>query len=327
MGDIALVQNGPARKAPQGQNGRSQVLEGTLMNGAQSAAYPGTNMSSILTNNSAMVALQTLRNTNANLAQTQEQISTGKKVGSAKDNAAVWAVSKQMEVDVSAFKVINDSLGTAEATVSTGMAGAKRVTDLLNQMKDLAAGAMTDGTDFGEVQDLIAKKATEITSAINGSQLNGINLLKTDIGNGSATSTGTFTALASLDRANGGATTTANTITVDSVDFEAGIDVAGLTPITDQTTAATALGQIEALLDIAIEGTADLGAAAANISSQREFVSSLTDSLKTGIGSLVDTNMEEASARMQALQTQQQLGVQSLSIATQSQQSILSLFR
>ena len=280
-------------------------------------------MTSILTNTGAMVALQSLRSTNANLAETQSQISTGKKVNDAKDNAAVWAVSKQMEVDVSAFKVINDTLGTAEATVGTAMAGADRVTDLLNQMKDLAAGAMTDGTDFGEVDNAMQKKIAEITSAINGSQLNGINLLKTDIGNGSAN----FTALASLDRANGGSVTTANNIVVASADFQTSIQGATVTTITDQASAATALGEIEALIDIAIEGTAKLGASAANISSQRDFVSSLTDSLKNGIGSLVDANMEEASARLQALQTQQQLGVQSLSIANQAPQTILSLFR
>lgn len=281
-------------------------------------------MSSILTNNGAMVALQSLKSINSNLAETQEQISTGKKIGSARDNAAIWAVSKQMEIDVSAFKVINDSLGIAESTVNTAMAGAGRVTDLLNQMKDLATGAMTDGTDFGEVQNLIAKKVTEISSAINGSQLNGVNLLKADIdGSGSTT----FKALASLDRANGGAVTTPTTIDVATTDLETSIGGATITAITDQATATTALGEIEALIDIAIEKTAELGAAGANIESQREFVSSLTDSLKAGIGSLVDANMEEASARLQALQTQQQLGVQALSIANQAPQSILSLFR
>ncbi len=207
-------------------------------------------MTSILTNNGAMTALATLRATNSSLEQTQNEISTGKKVSSAKDNAAIWAVSKTMETDVSSFKVINDSLGVAESTVSTAMAGANRVTDLLNEMKDLAAGAMTDGTDFGKVQDQIANKIKEITSAINGSQMNGINLLKTDIGNGGAD----YKALASLDRTNGAATTTANEITVTSVDFEADIDLSALTAITDQASAATALGEIEGHLDTAIKG-------------------------------------------------------------------------
>ncbi|WOI56200.1 flagellin [Palleronia sp. LCG004] len=280
-------------------------------------------MTSILTNNGAMTALQTLRATNNSLEATQNEIATGKKVSSAKDNAAIWAVSKTMETDVSSFKVVKDSLGVAESTVSTGLAGAERVADILTQMKDLAAGAMTDGTDFGKVQAQMAKKAEELTSVINGTQMNGINLLKTDIGNGGAT----FSALASLDRTNGTATTTANTITVTSVDFEADIDPTTITGITDATTAGTALGEIEAFLEVAIAGAATLGSAAENISSQKEFIGSLASSLESGIGSLVDADMEEASARLKALQTQQQLGVQSLSIANQAPGAIMSLFR
>ena len=77
-------------------------------------------MSSILTNNSAMVALQTLKGINTNLAKTQDQISTGKNVGSARDNAAIWAISKVMESDVKGFKGIADSLSLGSSTVGVG---------------------------------------------------------------------------------------------------------------------------------------------------------------------------------------------------------------
>ncbi len=283
-------------------------------------------MSSILTNNGAMVALQSLRMTNANLAETQSQISTGKKVATAKDNAAIWAISKTMETDVSSFKTISDSLGVAEATVGVAMAGAERVTDLLNDMKELAAGAMTDGTDFAKIQDQIEKKQAEIDSVIEGSQMNGINLLKTDVdGNGMTQ----FQALASLDRTNGTFTTTANTITINTADLEASMHSTNstTTEITGVASAETALGEIEGLIDTAIKAAAALGSVAKNIEGQREYVDKMSDALKSGIGSLVDANMEEASARLQALQTQQQLGTQSLSIANQAPQSILSLFR
>ncbi|MDG1182253.1 MAG: flagellin, partial [Tateyamaria sp.] len=91
--------------------------------------------------------------------------------------------------------------------------------------------------------------------------------------------------------------------------------------------AITALSGIEALIDTAIDAAASFGSAQGRIETQSDFVSKLSDSLKTGIGSMVDADMEEVSARLQALQTQQQLGVQSLSIANQAPQTILSLFR
>jgi flagellin len=91
--------------------------------------------------------------------------------------------------------------------------------------------------------------------------------------------------------------------------------------------ATSGLAAIEALIDTAIDAAASFGSAQGRIETQSDFVSKLSDSLKTGIGSMVDADMEEVSARLQALQTQQQLGVQSLSIANQAPQTILSLFR
>ena len=95
-------------------------------------------MSSINTNNSAMVALQTLKSINSNLAKTQDEISTGKSVAMAKDNSAVWAISKVMESDVSGFKSISDSLSVGEATVAVASAGAEQIVKVLDEMKSLA---------------------------------------------------------------------------------------------------------------------------------------------------------------------------------------------
>ncbi len=281
-------------------------------------------MSSILTNNGAMVALQTLKGINNDLATTQSQISTGKKIASAKDNAAVWAISKTMETDQSAFKVIQDQLNVGEATVSVGVAGAEQVTELLREMKDLAAGAANDGADFTKIQTDITAKRAQITQVVSASQLNGINLLATDVDGAGGTSYGV---LASLDRSGAGGTTTASSITVAGVDFETAIVGATITGVTNETTAITAIGEIEALINTAIDGAAALGSSAKRIGDQTDFVSKLSDSLKSGIGAMVDADMEETSARLQALQVQQQLGVQSLSMANQAPQSILSLFR
>lgn len=117
-------------------------------------------MSSILTNNGAIVALQTLKSINSNLNKTQEQVSTGKAVNNAQDNAAIWAISKVMETDKSAFNAIQSNLNVAEATVATARTGAEQVANLLQEMKDLAISAGADTADFGKIQtDIAAKKA------------------------------------------------------------------------------------------------------------------------------------------------------------------------
>lgn len=108
-------------------------------------------MSSILTNNGAIVALQTLKSINSNLNKTQEQVSTGKAVNNAQDNAAIWAISKVMETDESAFNAIQSNLNVAEATVATARTGAEQVANLLQEMKDLAISAGADTADFGKI--------------------------------------------------------------------------------------------------------------------------------------------------------------------------------
>ena len=280
-------------------------------------------MSSILTNNGAMVALQTLKGINSNLAKTQDQISTGKKVANAQDNAAVWAISKVMEQDQSSFKTIQSNLNLAESVVTTGRKGAEKVRDLLQEMSDLAASVASDANDYATVNSQIVAKKNQITAIIDASQMNGVNLLKTNPIPGQTD----FSVLASMDRTSGTVATSKVSITVASVDFEADIEAATVTTITDRASALTALGEIEALVNIAKVGAADLGTSAKRINDQSNFVSGLADALKSGVGALVDADMEEASARLQALQTQQQLGIQALSIANQAPQTILALFK
>lgn len=280
-------------------------------------------MSSINTNNGAMVALQTLKKINGDLSQVQESIATGKKVASAKDGSAIWAISKVMESDVAGFKTIKDSLAVGEATIAVASAGAEQISNVLEDMKELATSATSQTADFTKIEAEMAEKAAQITSIVSASQFNGVNLLATDVDGNGGTS---LSVLSSLNRVGSGAPTTAN-ITVAGVDFEANLDMSTRTSITDVATANTALGELETFLQTAINGAAALGASASRIDDQSEFVGKLTDAMKAGIGALVDTDMEEASARLQALQTQQQLGVQALSIANQAPQTILQLFR
>ncbi len=281
-------------------------------------------MSSILTNSSAIVALQTLKSVNTNLAKTQDMISTGKSIATAKDGSAIFAIAKVMETDANGFKAISDSLALGESTVAVASAGAEQVVNVLQDIKTLIVSAQSENVDHAKIQNEIGERAAQVASVIAAAQFNGANLLATDVDGNGATS---LSVLSSLDRV-GSAAPTASSITVASVDFEANVDlVTNLTAITDTTTAATALGEIETFLQTAIDGAASLGASAKRIEGQGEFVSKLTDAMTLGIGALVDADLEAASARLQSLQVQQQLATQSLSIANQAPQSILSLFR
>lgn len=286
-------------------------------------------MSSILTNNGAMVALQTLQMINKNLNTVQDQISTGKEIARAEDGSALWAISKVMEADVAGFKAVSDSLAVGESTVAVGSAGAEQIVEVLNEMRELAVAGASETADFAKIDAELEEKEQQILSIIGASQFNGVNLLATDVDGNGGTS---LTVLSSIDRAGQNDAANANpptvsTISVATVDFEANLDVASRTAVADSATAQTALTEIEGYLQTAVVGAASLGASAARIDDQGTFITKLTDAMKSGIGAIVDADMEEASARLQALQTQQQLGVQALSIANQAPQTILSLFR
>ena len=276
-------------------------------------------MSSILTNTSAMVALQTLKSINMSLGKTQAEISTGKSVASARDNAAIWAISKVMESDVAGFKAISESLSLGSATAAVARNGAEQITDLLEMVKEKVVAAQGQNVDRTKLQTDVTELSDQITSIINASQFNGKNLLNT--------AGGDMAVLSSLDR-DGVGGVTAVSITVASVDFEAGLaalltmDVA-----TDDASAAAALVSIETLIQTAIDGAAALGSSQGRIDIQSTFMSNLTDAMRSGIGAIIDADMEESSAKLQALQVQVQLGIQALSIANQQPQNLLALFR
>lgn len=276
-------------------------------------------MSSILTNNSAMVALQTLRGINSNLAKTQDEISTGKSIASAKDNAAVWAITKTMEADVDSFKSVGDSLALGQSTVGVARAASESVTDLLKEMKKLIISSQEENVDRTKIQTDLTAMATEIGSIISAAQFNGLNLVNNS-------ETAAVNVLASLDRASDGTVTTAN-IAITPQNLTAVQTAVAAYDVTTAAGAATALAGIETQLQTSITAAANFGSVAKRIEIQSDFVKKLSDAMTSGIGALVDADMEEASARLQALQVQQQLATQSLSIANQAPQTLLSLFR
>ena len=275
-------------------------------------------MSSILTNTSAMVALQTLKTINGDLQKTQNAISTGKDISSAKDNSAIWAISKVMESDVVGFQAVSDSLSLGESTVAVALAGAEQITNVLNEIKGKVVAATGENVDYTKLTADVTELVNQVTSIIGASQFNGANLLN-------AAGAAGLTVLSSLDRDAAGAVTASN-ITVASVDFETNLDLTDI-DVSSGAAADASIAAIEAHIQTAVDGAAALGASSKRIADQNNFVGRVTDAMKSGIGTLVDADMEAASARLQALQTQQQLGVQALSIANQTPQTILSLFR
>jgi flagellin len=277
-------------------------------------------MSSILTNVGAMAALQTLNATNKALNTTQNRISSGMRVESAKDNSSSWSIATTMRGDVSGFKAIADNLALSESTVSVAREAAETVSDLLTQIKSKVVLANSDSVDTTKIQDDIDQLVDQITNVVGSAQFNGVNLVD---------SAASVDFLASLDRS--GATVTVSNITFNEQDLRtaAGGGLAAITAI-DVTTAAgaaAAVATIETAVGVAVDAAASFGAVQGRVSIQRDFVSAMADAMTAGVGSLVDANMEEEAARLTALQTQQQLGIQGLSIANAAPQNILALFR
>ena len=283
-------------------------------------------MSSILTNYGAMVALQTLNSVNDDMLDTQTSISTGKEVGTAKDDAAKWSISKAMESDIVGFEGVEENIAMAEATVSVASAGAEMIVDKMIEIKELLISASAENVDHGKIQDQITNKAAQIDEIINTASFNGVNLLQDDV-NGAGDSS--IDVLISMDRSGPGGTPTATTLTVNSAGIEdaSGYETSFANLVTDADTARTSLNNFEATMTTIIDATTALGATAARLEDQSDFVSTLVDAMTQGISAMVDTNMEEASARLNALETQQELAVQSLGIANDAPSSLMQLFR
>ena len=188
-------------------------------------------------------------------------------------------------------------------------------------MKELVVAAQEDNVDRDKIQTDVANIRDQIGSIVSAAQFNGLNLL-----DASQTS---VDFLSSLNRDEAGVVTAAN-ITVTAEDLSTGGTFGSLLATVNVATAAgatQALTDIETLIDDSIDAASAFGSAQKRIDMQNEFVTTLTDSMKVGIGALTDADMEEASARLQSLQVQQQLGVQALSIANQRPQVLLGLFQ
>jgi flagellin len=417
-------------------------------------------MTSVLTNISAMAALQTLRSIGSDMETTQDRISSGMRVGSASDNAAYWSIATTMRSDNSALSSVQDAMGLGAAKVDTAYAGMESAIDVVQEIKNKLITAGESSADKSKIQEEITQLQDQLRNIASSASFSGENWLQANIG-GATDATGvvygkteinkqivgSFTRDASgnvavksvtvvLDEKNvlfdlsggdagildgnvmkgfrqvknsagadvyakvntngltptttdftwkdiGGdvyakADTTGNlmtgsatdyllkvggafvdaadakgtidtTATVTSISYATGVSVSELdisklddyrktggaknlgigdgTYASDEAIIETLVSFVDTQLEKMTSAAAKLGAVSKRIEMQNDFVSKLSDSLDRGVGRLVDADMNEESTKLKALQTQQQLAVQSLSIANSDSQSILSLFR
>lgn len=278
-------------------------------------------MSSIITNNSAMNALNIMKSVNKNLNDTQERISTGMAVRSSKDNAAYFSISETMKGDSGMLKSIDEGLTLTRNVVSTGRLGAETFADLTKQVSERVAFAQGEGVDLDKVQDEITALTDRMQTVLDQSTFNGASMV-----DGDGSSTDDISVVTGVARDSSGTFST-TAITIKKVDLNSILtDVKGI-DLTTSTDLAADLVTLEDNLSLANDAATSLGISEKSIETQQEFLNDLTTRLDSGVGSIVDADMEEEAARLQALQTQQQLAMQSLSIANQGPSQLMQLFR
>jgi flagellin len=272
---------------------------------------------SINTNVAAMLAIQNLNRTQSELTVSQTRISTGQKVSSAKDNGAIFAIAQNQRGSSQALNAVRESLQRSQSTVDVATAAGETISDLLNQMKEKALAAADTqlntasrnamNADFVSLRD-------QITKAVNNSSFNGKNLINS-----------TATNIEALADESG-----TSKITVAAQSLALGgsnVTVTAARTITNTTDAATALGEVNASIQNLSLALAKLGSGSKSLATHLSFVNKLQDAIDAGVGNIVDADLAKESAKIQALQTKQQLGFQALSIANQGPSSLLSLFR
>jgi flagellin len=274
-------------------------------------------MLSVNTNYGAMLALQSLNQTNSELGGVQNRINTGLRVAGPKDNGAIWAIAQNMRMDVMALNAVTQSLDRSVSVVDTGIAAGQSISDLLKEMKEKALAAKDSAIDANARAAYNAEFVAlrdQVTKTITNAAFDGSNLI-----NGSVT---TLQALANAD-GNSFLTATARNLSLGG----SIVTVATTSTISTAARASTMIATVEASLNALNLALSQLGTDSKKLGLHKTFVAKLSDELKNGIGNLVDADLATESARLQALQTKQQLGIQALSIANAAPQAILSLFR
>ena len=319
-------------------------------------------MSSIMTNTSAMTALKALNLTNKNIENTQARISTGYQVNSASDNAAYWSIATTMRSDNKALSTVQDALGLGASKVDVAYTGMESAIDVVDEIKAKLVAAKEPSVDKDKINTEITALKEQLLSISSSASFSGENWLN----NTEATAAGTKSVVGSFTRDAAGLVTVetldvdVSSLTLVGTDTDSlgiltkDIDADALLATPTGTaenyflvdgggsggsgteiaiSTATTDAQIDAMIRVTddiigqmTDAASDLGAVNSRIEMQTDFVGNLMDAIDRGVGQLVDADMSEESTRLQALQVQQQLGIQALSIANSNAQSILQLF-
>lgn len=272
---------------------------------------------SVHTNKSALTALQNLNRTNDELADVQNRVNTGLKIGNAKDNAAIWAIAQGQRADIGALGAVRLSLERASSISQVSLAAGETVSDLLVQLKEKVVAAMDTSLDTNSRTALnsdFRALLNQIRQVVDNAEFDGANLFDGLGGN--------IQFLANAD-ATSSLTLSTRTLALGG----ANITLTANASITSVAKATTVLARLEASIANVNQALGNLGSQAKQVDAHLDFVSKLTDVLEAGVGNLVDADLAKESARLQALQVQQQLGAQALSIANSAPQIILQLFR
>ncbi|GAK70238.1 flagellin [Agrobacterium rubi] len=291
-------------------------------------------MTSILTNTSAMSALQTLRSINVDLSNTQDRVSSGYRVGQAKDNVAYWSISTTMNSDNKALNAASDALGVGAAKVDTAYAAMESAISAVDEIKAKLVTASEQSTDKTQIQLEIGKLQEQLSAIAQGASFSGENWMVYGLATQASVVDGF------IRTASGGVSVTTAKFDIGSYamfqSINGGVGSGGIlgSIMSVALTSMSTQGEIDAFMNIvetAMSGLTDsaaaIGALQTRIDLQDNYSAKLSDAMESGVSRLVDADMEEESAKLSALQTQQQLAIQSLSIANSSAQNIMTLFQ
>lgn len=311
-------------------------------------------MTYLLTNASALTALQNLTMTQNSLSTTQQQLSSGLAIGNASDNGSYWSIAQTMTSDNGALGAVSSALKTSSSMLSTFNSAVNQTISVVNNIKNDLASAQNPGANLTQIQNDITAQQNSLIGIASGSAFNGQNWLNGTVNGSTAgfqssvnlvgayTNSGgvsyiAVTASAASMFTNGSAATSVASasggiLAATSAGFSSAILGGQAINVTGATGASVStlvnmLASVNNVISNLETAATTIGSAQSQISTQQSFVSTMQTNLSEGVASLVDADMNQVSTRLQALQTQQQLGVQSLSIANQSSQMILKLFQ
>ncbi len=287
------------------------------------------------------------------MEDTQARVSSGLRVGTASDNAAYWSIATTMRSDNMALSAVQDALGLGGAKVDTSYAAMESAIEVVKEIKAKVVAATEEGVDKSKIQEEIDQLQEQLRSISESASFSGENWIAGDAGpktvvsgfvrdsNGAVmvkTTEYTLDDAADGNLLFGGdgagnieyTTGILGTVSAFTTVGDVSVDTLDITVFDDADMAVNmqeSLDLVENALQSMTSAAAELGSISMRIELQENFVSTLTDSIDSGVGRLVDADMNEESTRLKALQTQQQLAIQSLSIANTASESILTLFR